>query len=83
MPVTGTAIEAGLPNITGEVIIGYSSSYLASGAFEVNGHAWNLDGGNNHVLDKTIFDASLSNSIYGKATTVQPPAVTMRYIIKY
>lgn len=29
------------------------------------------------------FDASKSNAIYGNATTVQPPAVTMRYIIKY
>ena len=30
-----------------------------------------------------IFDASKSNVIYGKSNTVQPPAVTMRYIIKY
>ena len=29
------------------------------------------------------FDASNSNSIYGNSTTVQPPALTMRYIIKY
>lgn len=29
------------------------------------------------------FDASKSNSIYGRAATVQPPAVTMYYIIKY
>ena len=30
-----------------------------------------------------IFNASNSNSIYGKSNTVQPPALTMRYIIKY
>lgn len=29
------------------------------------------------------FDASKSNPIYGRFNTVQPPAVTMRYIIKY
>ena len=29
------------------------------------------------------FDASKSNSIYGNSTTVQPPAVTMRFYIKY
>ena len=29
------------------------------------------------------FFASQSNSIYGNSTTVQPPALTMRYIIKY
>ena len=28
-------------------------------------------------------DASRSSAIYGKSTTVQPPALTMRYIIKY
>ena len=30
-----------------------------------------------------IFDASLSNPIYGNSNTVQPPAVVMNYIIKY
>ena len=29
------------------------------------------------------FNASYSNSIYGNSSTVQPPALTMRYIIKY
>ena len=29
-----------------------------------------------------IFDASRSNSIYGSSDTVQPPAVTVRYLIK-
>lgn len=29
------------------------------------------------------FYASRSNAIYGNSTTVQPPSVTMRYIIKY
>ena len=29
-----------------------------------------------------IFDASRSNSIYGSSDTVQPPAVTVRYLIE-
>jgi hypothetical protein len=29
------------------------------------------------------FSAANSNSIYGSSTTVQPPALTMRYMIKY
>lgn len=29
------------------------------------------------------FDASRSNAIYGASTTVQPPSVYMRYIIRY
>lgn len=37
----------------------------------------------NYPLDSLYFDASKSNAIYGASSTVQPPAVTMRYIIKY
>lgn len=33
--------------------------------------------------NRITLDASSSSSIYGNSTTVQPPAVTMRYIIKY
>lgn len=33
--------------------------------------------------DGVYMDLSKSNSIYGNSTTVQPPALTMRYIIKY
>lgn len=33
--------------------------------------------------DALNFNASKSNPIYGKSDTVQPPALTMRYIIKY
>jgi len=31
----------------------------------------------------TNFSAQNSSSIYGKSTTVQPPALTMQYVIKY
>lgn len=36
-----------------------------------------------YFLQNDSFDASRSSSVYGNSTTVQPPAVTMRYIIKY
>ena len=34
-------------------------------------------------IEQLNMDASLSNSVYGNSNTVQPPALTMRYIIKY
>ena len=40
--------------------------------------------GSGNIGDLTIkFNASYSNPVYGNSTTVQPPALTMRYIIKY
>ena len=37
------------------------------------------DGANDEIF---TFDASRSNSIYGSIDTVQPPAITVRYLIK-
>ena len=79
----GTTKAAGLPNITGSIrqIVSWNSSprgaisWSYSGACEVSG------GG--HSFGVLSFDASKSNDIYGNSTTVQPPAVTVRYIIKY
>ena len=76
--VAGSTIEAGLPNITGEMIIytrNGSGENTASGAFSLS------DGGgsgesykNAGTKPKFTFDASRSSSIYGKSSTVQPPA---------
>lgn len=33
-------------------------------------------------IQHVYLNASRSSSIYGKSTTVQPPAVTVRYLIK-
>ena len=77
----GTIIDAGLPNITGQ--LGAMTIYTWSGAFSKSGTT--------HVIsDKAkwgggtqgSFDASKSNAIYGKSTTVQPPAVTVKFLIK-
>ncbi len=80
----GTSKAAGLPNITGtaDVSQGASRSYNATGAFHQtsNGNGGNWDTSANCKLN---IDASRSSSIYGKSSTVQPPALTMRYYIKY
>ena len=70
-------ISAGLPNITGKVG-NFSSSFLSnSGAF----YSWTTYSGNcpgqqwNGGGAQISFSAEKSNSIYGKSSTVQPPAI--------
>ena len=79
----GTYYEAGLPNITGNISAFESS---ISGAFVGSNNTDRYDGWDDDE-DKyavsTSFDASRSNSIYGASTTVQPPAMTVIYCIKY
>lgn len=88
---SGTAKEAGLPNITGETK--YLSdnclwSGVASGAFnryvrdnntQINNVTLTGDQSAGYYFS---FDASRCSTIYGKSNTVQPPALTMVYIIK-
>ena len=81
----GDFVSAGLPNITGSVYNVEGDFLSASGAFNVAGpivsdHAF---GGEDEYHQAFDFNASRSNPIYGNSTTVQPPALTMRYIIKY
>lgn len=87
--IAGQTKAAGLPEISGHTIIYQHTGWDEStnGAFT----ATSVDGGTTsnagEVLNMkdTYFDfkASKSNSIYGSSDTVQPPALTMRYIIKY
>ena len=85
---SGTVKSAGLPNITGwcqDNFTGTANNYsgaLKSNPFTVTWSAtWNAQGAAGfNVID---FDASRSSAIYGNSTTVQPPALTMKYIIKY
>ena len=89
---SGTVKSAGLPNITGGYDLrpwGSGSAILSpTGAIISDG----LVGQSANQIattstglksQKIRFNASNSNSIYGNSTTVQPPALTMRYIIKY
>lgn len=77
----GTTVEAGLPNITGRAGADTDSGYYntnrpnAGGAFYGGGksYSWCAAGNRNPGRD-LCFDASLSNSIYGRSATVQPAA---------
>ena len=85
----GTVKKAGLPNITGGTRPhgsmafpggnGWGSFYAKSDAGYPNG----IGGGSSDNHYSIYFDASRSSSIYGNSDTVQPPTITMRYIIKY
>lgn len=81
----GTTVEAGLPNITGSLIEteaesspfrGSKASLSKSGALKFT--EVNTDWGGYSSLSGSAyniqFDASLSNSIYGRSYTVQPAA---------
>lgn len=86
----GTAVEAGLPNITGTFSLRRSSDYPTSkfGAITAGEGAFVLESGSlegfgspveiprNDIFgtDFAKIDASRSNSIYGASDTVQPPA---------
>lgn len=77
---------AGLPNITGDMI-GHNSSEIvsgASGAFSRKGTGGrNIDTGGWHNRGNGVsFDASRCSSIYGASSTVQPPALTTRFLIR-
>ena len=81
----GTKKEAGLPNITGQHarVTWPSNGRFTNGAFyaTTNGssQAWVSGGESSLTLN---FDASRCSPIYGKSNTVQPPSVTVRYLIK-
>lgn len=76
----GTVKEAGLPNIIGQIWAGWMGGngvFVSSGFVGASG-----DGHGYPSSDSCKFDASRSSSIYGKSDTVQPPSVTVRYLIK-
>lgn len=72
----GTTVEAGLPNITGSFVanVHYRSNEV-SGAFTA-GDRITSTGANNSDANvyKFSLDASKSNAIYGRSSTVQPAA---------
>ena len=79
----GTTVAAGLPNITGSTgrfVSGmgyYSSPDRAQGALSYSGNTsggWPSDSGNYGEKYYIDFNASKSNAIYGKSSTVQPAA---------
>ena len=72
----GTTVEAGLPNITGSFVADVKKGeHKVSGAFTA-GSEIATTGEYNNFSDvyKFSLDASKSNAIYGRSTTVQPAA---------
>ena len=88
----GISIAAGLPNITGSAFSAglgrEATTSTFAGAFSTSteGNA-TVQGGNDNTAGKfngTLrIDASKSNSIYGKSTTVQPPSKGVHVCIRY
>ena len=72
----GTTVKAGLPNITGSFVANvHYMSHEVSGAFTA-GDRITSTGANNGDANvyKFSLDASKSNAIYGRSSTVQPAA---------
>ena len=68
-------VEAGLPNITGDLGWGDdASSNYSSGCFYANNtnNSFGTGASTDNNNDPIMLDASLSNPIYGKSDTVQP-----------
>ena len=79
--VAGTTVEAGLPNITGRAGPDDQAGFYnvnrpnAYGAFYGGGKSYDWAASGTSTPGKDLcFDASLSNSIYGRSNTVQPAA---------
>ena len=80
----GSTIEAGLPNITGAIsgnaLPNYEESSEKGALYRIN-----IGGEFGNTLKSGFnrfgigLDASKSNSIYGKSSTVQPPALTVHF----
>ena len=66
----------------GAAILSPSQAFMNDGYTGSDG-AGGMQSSNTGTTQVISFNASRSSSIYGNSTTVQPPALTMRYIIKY
>lgn len=77
----GTVLEAGLPNITGKFVAVFRGNPV-SGAFSNLGSGGHTKAKTDWDGQNILFDASRCSSIYGRSSTVQPPAVTVKYLIK-
>ena len=84
----GAYKSAGVPDIIGQVRairLQETIDDTISGAFGFNGWGGNYmqyasEGSREAAIS---FNAAWSNAIFGKTTTVQPPAAVMQFCIKY
>lgn len=87
----GTVLDAGLPNIAGTATYVNSdgvdqTNFPDTGCFfwGIYNHSWETYSTNNGPAKRNLgFNASRSNSIYGKSSTVQPPALCLLPCIRY
>ena len=89
--VVGTIKTAGVPNITGSFnpygeTANYKTYNNTSGVFgqiDSDQPGWGTSSGQDSDNVLINFDASRCSAIYGASSTIQRPALTMKYIIKY
>ena len=82
--IAGTYKEAGLPNIEGSFkMTRVNASNISTGAFSNDNNETNSSYNTGSEGITVSFNASKSNSIYGKSNTVQPPAFTTKIYICY
>lgn len=82
----GTWNPAGLPEIYGYINVQNDRFQGVGGAFTEGTYATRYTRGassDGSGAQGVVFQASKHDSIYGNSSTVQPPALTMRYYIKY
>jgi hypothetical protein len=75
----GATIAAGLPNITGTTdgIEAENYGQRQTGAFYLTGEKWLGTNDSDYDNMRVGFDASRCSSIYGRSSTVQPPAMKL------
>lgn len=87
----GAVMNPGLPNITGssnrlaQRQTGLQMTgpyYRSTEGYQAENCAWNGGSNTDWQLENAAFDASRANAIYGASTTVQPYAMTVRFIIR-
>lgn len=88
----GTYKEAGLPNISGTAKMNSPASSVGTSAstsaiksvISQTSNKYSYGSGSYYGGD-VVLDASIggTHAVYGKSSTVQPKAITVRYIIKY
>lgn len=87
----GAELEAGLPNATGKIDItsgggsGWDCIHHEGALYPDSRYtsAWMAPEGSGSMWHSVRMNLSRDNAIYGNADTVQPPAITVNFFIKY
>ena len=83
--ISGEVKKAGIPNIFGELgPLDDASKAVVNGPFYyVNRYSYDASSTGTGNGWRLGFDASRVSSVYGSSNTVQPPAIVMRFLVKY